>query len=103
MRHASDSSSGARLRAPLDSTSAAAAVMAQGKLSSEAGMAAAHNAALQAKQRARQQHQEELCDAALTPPQQRTQEQVRGDWTALPAAETCINQHLVFALSQAAG
>ncbi|WIA31934.1 hypothetical protein OEZ86_002793 [Tetradesmus obliquus] len=76
MRHASDSSSGARLRAPLDSTSAAAAVMAQGKLSSEAGMAAAHNAALQAKQRARQQHQEELCDAALTPPQQRTQEQV---------------------------
>jgi hypothetical protein len=76
MRNASNSSSGTKLRAPLDNTSAAAAVMAQGKLSSEAGMAAAHQAALQAKQRARQQHQEDLCDAALTPPQQRTQEQV---------------------------
>jgi tetraacyldisaccharide-1-P 4'-kinase len=76
MRNASNSGSGGRLRAPLDNTSAAAAVMAQGKLSTEAGMAAAHQAAQQAKQRAQKQQQEELCAAALTPPQQRTQEQV---------------------------
>lgn len=47
LHHADNSSNGSRRSKAFDNTSAAAAIMAQGKLTSEAGMAAASQAAVQ--------------------------------------------------------
>jgi hypothetical protein len=59
--------------APAPST---AAVMVHSKLTTESGHAAASAAAQQAKIKLQKKNQIELLEAALTPPQQRTQSQV---------------------------
>jgi hypothetical protein len=50
--------------------------MVHSKLTAEAGMASASAAAQQAKLKLQKKHQQELLEAALTPPQQRTNAQV---------------------------
>jgi hypothetical protein len=55
---------------------ATASVMVHSKLTAEAGMASASAAAQQAKLKLQKKHQQELLEAALTPPQQRTNAQV---------------------------
>lgn len=58
------------------SAPATAAVMVHNKLTTEAGAQNASAAAAQAKLKLQKKHQQELLEAALTVPQQRTQAQV---------------------------